>query len=169
MRLVIQGKELEFRVQERRITTCSVFHKGVEIASDLAIHAPQDTYDQREGEKIAVSRAAAILFERQQQERKEAMQKVDQVFSEVGALSGSVELPGLEPVAEITEKVMAKLDDRRIKKAKTLSVVQSLQGILDQFHKNFPSLESALRPIHPFQRRPHFGLPFGVSTKPKGF
>ncbi len=35
MRLVIQGKELEFRVQERRITTCSVFHKGKEIAADL--------------------------------------------------------------------------------------------------------------------------------------
>lgn len=133
MRLVIQGKELEFRVQERRVTTCSVFHKGKEIAGDISIHAPQDPYDQREGERIAVERAALQLFERQQRERQDAMK----VFTKVGALSGNVELPSLEPPQSIVQKIMAKLDQRRERKAKesTKDTPAKAKEQLDSFYK----------------------------------
>lgn len=142
MRVVIQGKELEFRVQERRITTCSVFHQGKEIAADLTIYAPQDVYDQREGEKIAVTRAVQILFERQQQERVEAIQKVDKVFTEVGAASGSVEFPLLEAPAGIVNRIMDKLDARRAAKAKVAAenTLQAARNAVKLFRDKFPPL-----------------------------
>ena len=118
MRLIIQGKKLEFRVQERRMITCSVFHKGKEIAFDQAIHAPSDVYDRREGEKIAVTRVADILVERCQFERKNALQEVDKVFREVGARSGNVELLQIPEAGEIVTQVMEKLDSRRTAKDK---------------------------------------------------
>lgn len=179
MRLVIQGKELEFRVQERRIVTCSVFHKGEEIAADLAICAPQDPFSLREGEKLAVERAAAILFERHNQERQDAIVKVDKVFTEVGAISGDVELPSLETPDEIVGKVMEKLDERRAKeneKAQGLAAAR-----VEEFRNRFPygvlsypglaGLDFLLSPYLPGRALSptHFGLPFGISTKPRGF
>lgn len=156
MRLVIQGKELEFRVQERRVVTCSAFHQGKEIAFDLAICAPGDKYDPREGEKIAVGRVADQLWERQRAERHEAMVKVDQVFSEVGAISGNVELPHLEEPSVIVEKVMAKLGDRRIKKAKehSLKALKDLCALMRGRipSPSFPSFQGLLFVLSPFLR-----------------
>jgi hypothetical protein len=184
MRLVIQGKELEFRIQERRVTTCSVFHKGVEIAADLAIHAPQDPYDQKEGERVAVTRVADILVERCQLERKESIQKVDKVFTEVGALSGNVELPQIPGANEIVGKVMEKLDARRDRKAKedSAKAIESAKATVKAFQEKFPSAKAGLAGLDfissPFLRpgtifcapsAPRFAFPFGISTKPRGW
>ena len=184
MRFIIQNKELEFRVQERRITVCSVFHKGKEIASDLAIHAPQDPYDQREGERIAVERVAQILYEHQQKDRQMSMETITKAFEQVGALSGNVELPKLEEPRTIIDKVMAKLDARRERKLKETmekeaQLTKAAAAHLKTFHEANPNLFAGipaysspyLRPRTAFilgGGRSLFGLNFGIDTKPSG-
>lgn len=117
MRLTIQGKDVEVRVQERRIVVADFIHKGKVVASGTAVCAPVDPFDLREGEKKAVSRAANQMFQLQVDADRAAKEKIGDFLKAAGAISGQIELPRISMVHELYNEIMNRLDKRRAKKA----------------------------------------------------
>lgn len=126
MRLKIQDKDVEIRVQERRVVYATAFHKGVEIAACEAICAPDDVYNPEEGEKLAVGRLAAELEGRQWLIQADKLKKVDQLFRDLGAISGQVEFPTIFPGWAIAEKILGKLTTRREKKTQEAKAIYEI-------------------------------------------
>ena len=102
MRIKIDGRALEVRVQERRVVECDVFEKGKLVASGHAVCAPSDRFQLSTGESIAVDRAMACL---------------------VNQFKGS---DPLMQAVDASAEVLAKLDERRKRKAQAQQQVQGL-------------------------------------------
>lgn len=116
MRLTIQGKEVEVRVQERRIVVADFIHKGKVVASGVSTCAPVDTFDLRTGEITAVNRAAIQMLQVQNMADQAVRKVVGDVMQKAGVISAQIELPRISMVHEMFNEIMKKLDIRRAKR-----------------------------------------------------
>lgn len=139
--------------------------KGREIATDIAICAPQDNFDPREGEKIAVGRVAELLVARQRDAQQKSLNDMDYAARAAGVLKMNFELPKVEPAEEITKLVMAKLDKRRAKRA----VTPTLDSLADIYRRFLPHYESLGFPFGLPSRSLRFSTAPSISIKPNGW
>ncbi len=116
MRLKIQGKDVEVRVQERRIVVADFIHKGKVVASGVATCAPIDPFSLEEGEKIAVTRAAQMMYKYQLNAEAQAKQKIEDVLKANGAISATIEFPQIAEVWEMIGELLGRLNKRRARK-----------------------------------------------------
>lgn len=116
MRLKIQGKEVEVRVQERRIVVADFIHKGKVVASGVATCAPVDSFDLRTGEMKAVSRAATQMYQAQVDADKRVRETVSEIRHKAGVISAQIELPRITLAYEMFNAIMDKLDIKRAKR-----------------------------------------------------
>lgn len=117
MRLKIQNKDVEVRVQERRIVVADFIYKGKVVASGVAAQAPQDEFNLEVGEKLAVSRAAQRMYEAELAADKMAKEKIEEALKANGAISAQVQLPRISMVHEMYAVIMDRLAKRRMKRA----------------------------------------------------
>ena len=113
MRTKLSSGEVEIRVQERRVVSATAFHKGERIAGAQATCAPQDEFDLKEGEAIAVSRLAAELEKSQVAELQFAQAKISEALRQYGAIRANITLPEPKAAQQIVVEIMGKLDKRR--------------------------------------------------------
>ena len=159
MRLKIQNKDVEVRVQERRIVVADFIHKGKVVASGVAIQAPQDEFNLEAGEKLAVTRAAQHMYEAELAADGVAREKIGDALKANGAISAQVELPRISMVHEMYAVIMDRLAKRRVrraaekaKEAATLTL-EKLRGLMKSAGTGrFPSFPSLMG--LPFLRSP---------------
>ena len=113
MRIKIQGKDVEVRVQERRVVFADFMIGGKVVASGEAICAPQDIYSPEEGKRIAVERAAKLLEDQQLADRKQSLEEILKFDQPPQAIQ---EIPTMRSADSITKEVMNKLDRVDVKK-----------------------------------------------------
>lgn len=109
MRVRVSETDFEVRVQERRVVVADIFFRGNLIASGQATQAPQDEWDLREGQKIALARMVNKLRDVQREE----MEYVKRTHPLGRALTFT-----LTNGTDLYNATLAKLDRKREKKAK---------------------------------------------------
>lgn len=109
MRVRVSETDFEVRVQERRVVVADIFFRGKLIASGQATQAPQDEWDLKEGESIALARMVNKLRDVQREE----MEYVKRTHPLGRALTFT-----LTNGTDLYSAAMAKLDRKREKKAK---------------------------------------------------